>query len=261
MEAWGLPHLTDPPITVLFNHGQMVIARFESCEIPLKTGSLRILPVNETTIAIEGLSSKNNRRFLLSATATSWKLSPDSLVELFHKALGDEATALTHLTNAIRSAYRTGKIQKISPEIANAVRDELTPKPIMVRGEAVSHTKQDSNIVQAWATVDALLQSPTATKRIERAIANETGKVAHHLLITFQEPKQRFILEMVPFPRPFDSRPTESLTITKNTISHFDPDGAEPFSSEEGALEVFMEWMRIWERRAATTETSVGACS
>jgi len=260
MEAWGLPHLTDPPITVLFNHGQMAVARFESCEIPLRTGSLRILPLNETTIAIEGLSSMRNRRFLLSVTATSWKLTADTRAEFFHEKLGAEDTALTHLTNAIRSAYRTGKIQKLSPEIAATVREELTPKPIMIRGEAVSQTKQDSNIVQAWATVDALLQSPTTTKRIERAIANEAGKVAHHLLITFQEPKQRFILEMVPFPRPFDSRPSESLTITKNTISHFDPDGAEPFSSEERSLEVFMEWMRTWERRATTTAPSVGAC-
>lgn len=251
MEAWGLPHLTESPIAVLYKHGQMAIARFESCEIPLKTGSLRILPLNETTIAIEGLSSKNNRRFLLSATANSWKLSADTPSDLFHQKLGGEDTALTHLTNAIRSAYRSGRIHKISNEIAVAVREELTPKPIMVRGEAVSHTKQDSGIVQAWATVDAILQSPTATKRIERAIPNEAGKVARHLLITFQEPKQRFILEMVPFPRPFDSRPSESITITKSTISHFDPDGPEPFSSEERALDVFGEWMNLWERKAA----------
>jgi hypothetical protein len=87
------------------------------------------------------------------------------------------------------------------------------------------------------------------TKHIERAITNDSGKVVRHLLITFQEPKQRFILEMIPFPRPFDSRPTESITITKNTISHFDPDGPVPFTSQERALEVFGEWLALWESR------------
>jgi hypothetical protein len=78
---------------------------------------------------------------------------------------------------------------------------------------------------------------------------NESGKVERYLLITFQEQKHRFILEMIPFPRPFDSRPMESITITRNTISHFDPDGAEPFSSQERALAVFGEWMALWENR------------
>ncbi len=249
MEAWGLPHLTESPVAVLYKTSQLAIARFESCEVILKTGTLRILPLDETMIAIEGLSSKGNRRFLL--TTKSWKLSADTSSKNFHEKLGDEATALTHLTNAIRSAYRSGRMQKISNDNAVAVREELIPKPIMVRGEAVSHSKQDNSIVRAWATVDALLQSPTATKRTERAITNEAGKVTRHLLITFQEPKQRFILEMVAFPRPFDSRPAESITITKNTISHFDPDGPEPFSSEERALNVFGEWMKIWEQKAA----------
>lgn len=249
MEAWGLPHLTESPTAVLYNHGQMVISRFESCEIPLKTGSLRILPLNENTIAIEGLTSKNTRRFLLSVTADSWKLSADTPAGLFHDKLGARDTALPHLTNAIRSAYRTGRIQKISNEIALTVHEELIPKPLLVRGEAVSPAKQEDTVVKAWATVDELLQSPTTTKRVERALTNEAGKVDRHLLITFQEQKHRFILEMIPFPRPFDSRPTESLTITKNTISHFDPDGAEPFSTQERALEVFGEWMALWDNR------------
>lgn len=245
MEAWGLPHLTESPTAVLYNHGQMVISRFESCEIPLKTGSLRILPLNEKTIAIEGRTSKNTRRFLLSATTDSWKLSPDTPLHHFHEKLGKGDTALRHLTNAIRRAYRTGRIQKISNDVALAVRDELTPKPLIVRGEVVSQTKEENTVVNAWAAVDALLGSPTSTKHIERAITNDAGKVTRHLLISFQEAKQRFILEMIPFPRSFDSRPTESITITKNTISHFDPDGPEPFSDQERALEVFGEWMAL----------------
>jgi hypothetical protein len=249
MEAWGLPHLTESPTAVLYNHGQMAISRFETCEISLKTGSLRIIPLNEKTIALEGLTSKNTRRFLLSATTDSWKLSPDTPLGPFHEKLGQGDAALIHLTNAIRRAYRTGKIHKISNDVALSVREELTPKPLLVRGEAVSHTKDENQVVKAWAAVDALLQSPTATKHIERAITNDSGKVVRHLLITFQEPKQRFILEMIPFPRPFDSRPTESITITKNTISHFDPDGPEPFTSQERALEVFGEWMALWENR------------
>jgi hypothetical protein len=249
MEAWVLPHLTESPIEVLYKHGQLVISRFESCEITLKTGLLRILPLNEKTFAIEGLTSKSTRRFLLSVAADSWKLSADTSARLFHDKLGERDTALLHLANAIRMAYRTGRIQKISNEIAIAVRAELIPKPVLVRGEAVSPAKQEDSVIKAWATVDELLQSPTTTKRFERALTNESGKIDRYLLITFQEQNHRFILERIPVPRSFDSRPTESITITKNTISHFDPDGAEPFSTQERALEVFAEWMALWNNR------------
>jgi hypothetical protein len=249
MEAWGLPHLLESPIAVLHSHGQMIVARFESCEIQLKTGSLRILPLNDSTIAIEGLSPTGTRRFLLSSTSDSWKLSADTPISVFHTKLGDEDAALNHLTRAIRHAYRTGGIRKISSETALAVREELFPKPLVVRGEVVAPEKPESSVLKAWATVDSILQSPTTTKHIERPIPNEKGKVEHHLLITFQEPKQRFILEMKPFPRPFDSRPLESITITKGTISHFDPDALDPFSSQDHALEVFSAWMKLWESR------------
>jgi hypothetical protein len=250
MEAWGLPHLTESPVAVLYSHVQMAISRFEACEIPLRTGLLRLLPINETTIAIEGLTLNKTRRFLLSATSNSWKLSEDTPAVSFHEKLGVGDIPLTHLTRTIRSAYRTGGIHKISQEVALAVGNELSPKPLLVRGEAVSHAKQEDPFVRAWATADSILQSPTETTRSERAVMNETGKVVSHLLITFQEPKQRFILEMIPFPRPFDSRPSESVTITKSTISHFNPDGPEPFSSQERAFEVFAKWATIAQQRA-----------
>jgi hypothetical protein len=96
-------------------------------------------------------------------------------------------------------------------------------------------------------TVDTILGSPTGSKRIERAITGDEGRTTCHLLITYQNQKKSFILERWPFPRPFDSRPPESLTLTKDTISHFDADGANPFSTKERSLEVFGEWMALWE--------------
>lgn len=229
----------------------MAIARFECCEISLKTGSLRILPLSDTVIAIEGLSQRNTRRFLLSLTSHSWKLSPDTPAADFHTKLGTEDSALMHLTKALRTAYRVGRIQKISHDFAHAIRDELTPKPLIIRGEEGAPVQRDDEIIKAWVAVDTILQSPRGSKHIERALPNEDGLITHHLLVTYQEQKKSFILELRPFPKPFDSRPAESITLTKETISHFDPDALEPFSSKERAIQVFHDWMKLWSNGSA----------
>ena len=248
MEALGLPHLSQAPRETLYNHAQKVVARFESCEVPLKTGSLRLLPLNESTIAIEGISDKNNRRFLLTINSETWKLDKSTSAEAFHAKLGAGDASLAHLAVAIAAAYRTGRINKISNQFGCAAREELFPKPMLVRGDDKPGIERTPDVVAAWITVDTILGSPTTSKRMERAIPNEEGKVTSHLLITYQEQKKRFIIERWPFPRPFDSRPPESLTVTKDTISHFDPDGAEPFSTQERSLKMFEEWMKLWER-------------
>ncbi len=252
MEAWGLPHLTQSPVAVLHSHAHMAIARFEACQISLKTGSLRLLPLNQTTIAIEGLSSKETRRFLLSLSSQSWKLSADTPTAEFHQKLGQGDAALLHLAKAIHNAYRTGFIQRISQDFARAVRDELTPKPLTIRGEEEASIKRDDDIIKAWITVDAVLQSPSASKHIERPLSNDDGSITNHLVISYQETKKRFILEMKPFPKSFDARPAESITLTRDTISHFDPDAPVPFSSKERALEVFNQWITRSEKGAST---------
>lgn len=248
MEALGLPHLSQAPRETLYSHAQKAVARFESCSVPLKTGSLRILPVNESTIAIEGVSNKNNRRFLLTVTAESWKLDKHTSAETFHARLGAGDSALAPLAVAIANAYRTGRITKISNEFALKVREALFPKPVLVRGDEKPGIQRSPDVVAAWVAVDTILGSPTGSKRIERAIADDAGRTTCHLLITYQDQKKSFVLEKWPFPRPFDSRPPESLTLTKDTISHFDADGAEPFSSKERSLEVFEQWMGLWEK-------------
>jgi hypothetical protein len=182
-------------------------------------------------------------------TQTSWKLSPDTLASHLHHKLGEGDAALARISQAIHNAYRTGKIEKIAQHFAATVRDELHPKPIAVREGVVNTPGKEIDILAAWNTIDSILQSPTSTQHLERPIPNNEGKVTHHLLITYQAPKKRFIIEMWPFPRPFDSRPPESITITMDTISHFDPDGSEPFSSKERAIEVFHEWIAMWEGR------------
>jgi hypothetical protein len=249
MNAWALPHLTESPVSALYNQCKIATGRFSWCQASLSTGALRILPLDETTIAIEGVSSQGTRRFLISVTPTSWKLSSDTLASRFHHKLGEGDAALAHISQAIQNAYGTGKTEKIAQHFVATVRDELHPKPVVVRGAVVNAQGKEIDILAAWATVDSILESPTSTKHLERPIPNNEGKVTHHLLITFQGPKKRFILEMLPFPRPFDSRPPESITITRDTISHFNPDGSEPFSSKERAIEVFYEWIARWEDR------------
>jgi hypothetical protein len=248
MEALGLPHLSQAPRETLYSHAQKAVARFESCAVPLKTGSLRILPVNESTIAIEGITSKNNRRFLLTVTAENWKLDKHTSAESFHGSLGAGDAALAPLAVAIANAYRTGRINKISNEFALSVREALFPKPVLIRGDEKPGIERSPDVVAAWVAVDTILGSPTGSKRMERAITDDQGKTTAHLLITYQEQKKSFIVEKWPFPRPYDSRPPESLTLTKDSVFHFDPDGAEPFSSKERSLEVFEEWMKLWGR-------------
>jgi hypothetical protein len=167
----------------------------------------------------------------------------------FHHKLGEGDAALPRISQAIQNAYRTGRIEKIAQDFAATVRDELRPKQTVIRGAVASAPGREIEINSAWSTVDSILQSPTSATHLERPVPNNEGKVTHNLMITYQEPKKRFILEMWPFPRPFDSRPPESITITKDTISHFDPDGSEPFSSKEQAIEVFHEWIGRWEGR------------
>ena len=249
MNAWALPHLTESPVSALYNQCKIATGRFSSCQASLSTGALRILPLNDTTIAIEGVSSQGTRRFLIFVTLTSWKLSSETLASRFHHKLGEGDAALAHISQAIQNAYRSGRIEKIAQHFTSTVRDELHPKPMVVGGAVVKAPGKEIDILATWSTVDSILQSPTSTKHLERPIPNNEGKITHHLLITYQEPKKRFILEMLPFPRPFDSRPPESITITKETISHFDPDGSEPFSSKERAVEVFHSWMARWEGR------------
>ena len=249
MNAMALPHLTESPVSALYNQCKIATVRFSSCQASLSTGALRILPLNDNTIAIEGVSSQGTRRFLISVTPTSWKLSSKTLASHFHRKLGEGDAALAHISQAIQNAYRTGRIEKVAQHFAATVREELHPKPLVIRGVVVNAPGKEIDILAAWSTVDSILKSPTSTKHLERPILNNEGKVTHHLLITFQEPKKRFILEMWTFPRPFDSRPPESITITKDTISHFDSDGSEPFSSKERAMEVFHAWMARWEGR------------
>lgn len=249
MNAWALPHLTESPVSALYNQCRIAIERFSSCQVSLSTGALRILPLDNTTIAIEGVSSQGTRRFLISVTPTSWKLSSEPLASYFHHKLGEGDAALVHISRAIQDAYRSGRIEKIAQQFAATVRDELHPKPTVVRGVVRNTPERETGILAAWSTVDSILQSSTSTRHLERPIPNNEGKITHHLIITYQEPKKRFILEMRPFPRPFDSRPPESITLTKDTISHFDPDGSEPFSAKERALEVFHSWMAKWKGR------------
>jgi hypothetical protein len=249
MEAWGLSHLHQSPHQSLLTHAQKAVARFNSCQANLQTGSLRIVPLSQTLFAIEGISSKGNRRFLITIDDSGWRLLPHDSSDQFHKRLGNGDEALTHLANAISEAFRVGRVARIPTDQANALREELSPKPIVLRGDDAQPIERDSEIVIAWMTVDSILQSPASTKHAERAILDAHGKVTSHLLITYQEPKKRFIMERLPFPRPFDSRPSESITLTKDTISHFDPDGPEPFSSKERSLDVFREWMGLWEKQ------------
>lgn len=247
MEAWGLGNLGQSPHQSLLSHAQKAVARFESCQVNLKTGSLRIVPLSHTLLGIEGISNKGNRRFVITIDDTGWRLIPQDTSDQFRTKLGSGDDALTHLATAIGEAFRVGRVTRISNDYALALRDELLPKPIIARGDEGTTIERDSDIVIAWMTVDSILQSPTTTKWAERPITDATDRVISHLLITYQEPKKRFIIERVPFPRPFDSRPSESITLTKDTISHFDPDGAEPFSSKERSLEVFREWIGLWE--------------
>ena len=247
MEALGLPHLSQAPRETLYSHAQKTVARFEACSVPLKTGSLRILPVNESTIAIEGVSNKNNRRFLLTVTAESWTLDKHTSAESFHAKLGAGDSALAPLAVAIANAYRTGQITKISNEFALSAREALFPKPVLVRGDVKPGIERSPDVIAAWITVDTILGAPTGSKRMERAITDENGRTTCHLLITYQDQKKSFVIEKWPFPRPFDSRPPESLTLTKETISHFDADGAEPFSTKERSIAVFEAWMGLWE--------------
>jgi hypothetical protein len=249
MNAWALPHLAESPVSALYNQCKTATARYSSCQASLSTGALRILPLDDTTLAIEGVSSQGTRRFLISVTPTSWKLSSDTFASHFHHKLGEGDAALGPISLAIHNAYRTGRIEKIAQHFAATVRDELYPKPTAVRRSVVNAPSKEIDILAAWNAVDSILQSPTSTQHLERPIPNNEGKVTQHLLITYQEPKKRFIIEMWPFPRPFDSRPPESITITKDTISHFDPDGSEPFSSKERAIEVFDAWIAMWEGR------------
>lgn len=249
MNAWALPHLAESTVSALYNQCKTAAGRYSSCQASLSTGALRILPLDDSKIAIEGVSSKGTRRFLISITPASWKLSPDTVASHFHDKLGEGDAALGPISLAIHNAYRTGRIEKIAQHFAATVRDELYPKPTAVRRSVVNAPSKEIDILAAWNAVDSILQSPTSTQHLERPIPNNEGKVTQHLLITYQEPKKRFIIEMWPFPRPFDSRPPESITITKDTISHFDPDGSEPFSSKERAIEVFDAWIAMWEGR------------
>lgn len=249
MNAWALPHLAESPVSALYNQCKTATGRYSSCQASLSTGALRILPLDENTLAIEGVSSQGTRRFLISVTLTSWKLSSDTFASHFHHKLGKGDAALAPIAQAIHNAYRTGKIEKIAQHFAATVRDELSPKATPARGTVVNTPGKEIDILAAWNTVDSILLSPTHTQHLERPIPNNEGKVTHHLLITYQAPKKRFIIEMWPFPRPFDSRPPESITITKDTISHFDPDGSEPFSSKERAIEVLDAWIAMWKGR------------
>lgn len=248
MEALGLPHLSSSPLDVLYSQCRIAIARFECCEICLPTGKLRILPLDEKSVAVEGISSMEKRRFLIYASQQSWRLSSSTAAAEFHTKLGADDTPLIHIAQAIHKAYRAGHVRKISSQFAKSVRDELIQKPLVLRGEGRAGTSANADLVHAWNTVDSILNSPTAPTRLEQPIVNGEGKTTHHLIISYQVPNNRFILEMWPHPRPFDSRPSESLTITAKSISHFDPDGPEPFSSMERGLEVFAAWMRLRER-------------
>ena len=249
MTAWPLPHLTDSPISALYKQCIIVIGLFSSCQATLATGALRLLPLDDDLIVIEGITSQGNRRFIISATPNSWKFAPETSASDFHHKLGEGDSALSWIARAIQNAYRAGRIEKIPQHIFASTREELLPKPTGIRGMGGKTQRVDIDIFAAWTAVDSILQSPTTTTHLERPITTAEGKVTHHLLITYQEPKKRFILEMWPFPRPFDSRPPESITITQDTISHFDPDGSEPFSSKDRAIEVFRGWMDMWGHR------------
>ncbi len=236
----------------LQNSANSALDEYGPCQVPLKSGSLRITDHGNGAVGIEGLSSKGSSRFSLSLKGTVVSYGPPLDREDIRTLHGSERAFLNKLDGLIQNALDRGSIAPLLQFAdADLALGELKNRP-------TSSTRAPSlkeEIAEAWNTVNRILTTPNGAQ-IDKSVTGidvQDGRPTFNLHIRRLKTPDTISLEMISMSHRRDVFFDDTIVVKKDSIVYNLADTSEPYKDERYALDKLAYWL---ERLQASGSSS-----
>jgi hypothetical protein len=228
------------------------LERHGPCEVPLRSGVLRITDLGNGAIGIEGVSSRNNPRFSLSVKDGAVTYAPPTHRDDIRREHGSERAFLSTLDSLIRNGLDRNSIAQLSyPKDADPSQGELKNRPSSP-SPAVSLKEE---IAQAWNTINRILTTPDGGQ-IDKSVTGidvNHGRPTFNLHIRRLKAPDTIELEMISMSHRRDVFFDDRIIVKPDSIVYNLADSSEPFRDERYALDQLANWLKSLQASSSSS--------